>query len=106
MAVATFPRVSPADRPTLAAGAMVLVLTALTAAFVFGAMPAVAGPAGPAPANPALVHAAVPATPHADTPATPLPSCTEITEDSVNPACTDVSADAVPGSDAAPLDQP
>ncbi|AYF77677.1 hypothetical protein D7D52_32010 [Nocardia yunnanensis] len=36
-------------RAALGAGAMVLILAAMTAAFVSGAMPAVAGPTDPAP---------------------------------------------------------
>ncbi|MFE3194268.1 hypothetical protein ACFXHA_35045 [Nocardia sp. NPDC059240] len=75
-------------RSAIAAGAMVLILGGMVAAFVYGAVPAVAGPAGPVPA---LIEV------HTDTPAT-LPACTEITEDSVNPACVDAPADPVPAN--------
>ncbi|MGW4245721.1 hypothetical protein [Nocardia sp. NPDC004722] len=73
-------------RAALAAAAMVLLLAGMVAAFVYGAVPAVAGPAGPA-----IVQV------HTDTPAT-LPACTEITEDSVNPACVDAPTDPVPAN--------
>ncbi|MFJ9369446.1 hypothetical protein ACIRRA_34200 [Nocardia sp. NPDC101769] len=93
MAVVAWAR-SATVLPTLAAGAMVLVLAGLTTAFVYLAVPAVAGPAQRAPA-PIEVHTAPPAV---------LPLCTEVTEDSPNPACagtdTDISADP------APVDQP
>ncbi|GAB2535735.1 hypothetical protein [Nocardia heshunensis] len=82
-------------RSALAAGAMVLILGGMVAAFVYGAVPAVAGPAEPLPA---LVKV------HTDTPVT-LPACTEITEDSVDPACTDAPADPAPVN-STPDDQP
>ncbi|MET8428674.1 hypothetical protein [Nocardia sp. NPDC004860] len=89
MAVVAWAR-STTALPTLAAGAMVLVLAGLTTAFVYLAVPAVAGPAERAPA---------PIEVHTDPPAVP-PVCAEVTEDSPNPACadtdTDISADPAP----------
>ncbi|APA99692.1 hypothetical protein [Nocardia seriolae] len=96
MAIVAFPRISTSARPTLAAGAMVLVLAGLTAAFVYGAMPAVAGPAGPVPAVTVRVHADIAAT---------LPACTEITEDSPNPACADTDAEPALNPEPTPVDQ-
>ncbi|MTE17230.1 hypothetical protein [Nocardia aurantiaca] len=93
MAVVAWTR-STTALPMLAAGAMVLVLAGLTAAFVYGAVPAVAGPAGRAPA---------PVEVRTDTPAV-APACTEITEDSPNPACTNTGTDI--GAEPAPADQP
>lgn len=82
--------------PTLAAGAMVLVLAGLTTAFVYLAVPAVAGPAEHAPA-PAPIEV------HTDPPAVP-PVCAEVTEDSPDPACADTDTDI--SADPAPADQP
>ncbi|MFE3057073.1 hypothetical protein [Nocardia sp. NPDC059239] len=93
MAVVAWTR-STTALPTLAAGAMVLVLVGLTTAFVYLAVPAVAGPAERAPA---------PVEVHTDPPAV-LPVCTEVTEDSPNPACADADTDI--SADPAPPDQP
>ncbi|MGW2659884.1 hypothetical protein ACWCW7_02900 [Nocardia tengchongensis] len=80
---------STAAFPMLAAAAMVLILTGLATAFVYGAVPAVAGPATHAPA----------ATQVRIEPPAPLPVCTEpteITEDSPNPGCPTLDDSAAP----------
>lgn len=80
---------STAAFPMLAAAAMVLILTGLATAFVYGAVPAVAGPATHAPA----------ATQVRTEPPAPLPACaepTEITEDSPNPECSALDDNTAP----------